>query len=174
MAGMESLPGLSAGELASRLLRACEARGVTLVTAESLTGGLIASTLSSIPGASRVLTGGFITYSAEMKSAAVGVDPHAIAAHGVVSEEVARSMAGGALACGAGPKLAIAVTGVAGPGQDADGTPAGTVHIACAVRGGPTLHRACAFGDIGREAVRARTVQHALDLALQALEAQPE
>lgn len=157
-------------DLANRLLRQCEARGLALLTAESLTGGLIAATLSAVPGAGQVLAGGFITYSPEMKISVLNVDPAVIVAHGVVSEEVARAMARGALRYGGGGSaLALAVTGVAGPGPDPGGVPAGTVHIACIVRDGPELHRAYAFGDFGREVVRRRTVRGALELAMQAL-----
>ncbi|MCC6558823.1 MAG: nicotinamide-nucleotide amidohydrolase family protein [Polyangiaceae bacterium] len=156
--------------LARRVLEACEARGMALLTAESLTGGLISATLSSVPGSSRVLAGGLVTYASELKTSLLGVDAGLIAARGVVSEEVARAMARGALRHAPRERaVAVAVTGVAGPGPSGDGTAAGTVHVGCAVLGGAETHRALAFGDAGREEVRRATVRAALELVLEAL-----
>ena len=104
------------------------ARRLTLATAESLTAGLLAATVADIPGASRVLRGGVIVYATELKTTLAGVDPQLIATHGVVSAEVARSLAlGAAERCGA--DIGIGLTGVAGPGPEA-GVAAGTVFLA--------------------------------------------
>lgn len=156
--------------LASALLTGCRRRGLWLVTAESLTGGLIAATLTEIPGSSAVVLGGAVTYSISMKVRVLGVGAEVIAREGVVSEAVARAMAEGALRLGGGePTLALASTGVAGPGPDGE-VPAGTVHVGCAASGRGTLHRACAFGELGRERVRLAAVTAALELGLEALE----
>ncbi|MCS6891018.1 MAG: nicotinamide-nucleotide amidohydrolase family protein [Rhodovarius sp.] len=154
--------------LAARLLSACSARGLSLVTAESCTGGLIGAALTAVPGSSAVVEGGFIAYANEAKSRMLGVDPRLIAAHGAVSEEVARAMAAGALAA-SGADLAVACTGIAGPGGGSAAKPVGLVHIAAARRGGVMLHRAEVFpGD--RAAVRAATVDAALALLLALLD----
>ena len=100
---------------AEALLQRCREAGLMLATAESCTGGLIAAALTAIPGSSDVVDRGFVTYTNEAKAELVGVDPAAIAAHGAVSEVVARAMAEGALARSRAG-IAVAVTGVAGPG----------------------------------------------------------
>jgi nicotinamide-nucleotide amidase len=147
---------------AERLLAACRARGLMLATAESCTGGLIAAYLTAIAGSSDVVERGFVTYSNEAKSDLLGVPPSVIVADGAVSEEVARLMARGAR-LRSGADLAVAVTGVAGPGGGSAEKPVGLVHIA-ADGGERQLHRACRFGDIGRQQVREATVTAAFDL----------
>lgn len=144
------------------ILAAMQARGLTLATAESCTGGLIAAALTAIAGSSATVLGGFVVYSNGMKTAVLGVPETVLAAHGAVSEPVARAMAEGALAR-AGADIAVSCTGIAGPGGATPGKPVGLVHMAAARMGRPTLHLARVFpGD--RAAVRAATVDAALGL----------
>lgn len=141
-----------------------EAKGLRVATAESCTGGLIAAALTAVPGSSTVVERGFVTYSNDAKAEAIGVPPELIAAHGAVSEPVARAMAEGALAR-SHADIAVSVTGVAGPGGGSAEKPVGLVHFGCARRGGPIRHVERRFGDIGRDAIRAASVIQALDLA---------
>lgn len=150
-------------ETAQTLLKRCRARGLRLATAESCTGGLIAGALTAIPGSSDVVDRGFVTYSNEAKAEMLGVPLALIEAHGAVSEQVARAMAHGAL-LHAHAELAVAVTGIAGPGGGTSAKPVGLVHIVAAMRGGAMAHEECRFGDIGRDAVREATVRMALEL----------
>ena len=136
------------------------ARGAMLATAESCTGGLIAATCTSVAGSSDWFERGFVTYSNAAKTEMLGVDAALIAAHGAVSAEVACAMAEGALKHSKA-SLAVAVTGIAGPGGATPGKPVGTVWLALARRGGATeAERLQLAGD--RAAVREQTVQHAL------------
>lgn len=145
------------------LLAALEARGLTLATAESCTGGLIAAALTAIAGSSSVVMAGFVTYSNDAKMRMVGVAEASLAAHGAVSESVAREMAEGALR-EARVDIALSCTGIAGPGGATPGKPVGLVFIGCARRGGATVVERHVFpGD--RAAVRAATVAAALRLA---------
>lgn len=142
-----------------RLAAALRARRWALVTAESCTGGLIAAACTSVAGSSEWFERGHVTYSNAAKVRVLGVDPGLIRDHGAVSEAVARAMAQGALAR-APVQLALAVTGVAGPGGGTPDKPVGTVWLAWADAhgvGAECLHLA---GD--REAVRAQTVARAL------------
>src|SRR5204863_5608309 len=134
---------------AARLLDAFRACGLRLATAESCTGGLIAALLTEIAGSSDVVERGFVTYSNAAKQENLGVAADVLAAHGAISEPVARAMAEGALAH-SHADIAVSVTGVAGPGGGSAAKPVGLVHLAAARLGGPTLHRECRFGDIGR------------------------
>ena len=138
-----------------------------IVTAESCTGGLIAGALTDVPGSSEAVFGGYITYANEAKSGMIGVDRELIRAHGAVSEQVARAMAEGALKT-SGAAVAIAVTGIAGPGGGTEGKPVGLVHFAYA-DAGKTMHMEKRFGDLGRQAVREETVKAALGLVLDGL-----
>jgi len=154
-------------ELARRLLAACETRGLLLVTAESCTGGLIAACLTEIPGSSSVVERGYVTYDNRAKVEMLGVPADTIERVGAVSEEVARAMAEGVLERG-GADLAIACTGIAGPGGATPTKPVGLVHLAVARRGRPTLHAREIFkGD--RSAIRSASVDAALELALRSL-----
>jgi nicotinamide-nucleotide amidase len=148
---------------AENLLEACRARGFKLATAESCTGGLIAALLTEIPGSSDVVERGFVTYSNEAKSEELGVPGDLIAAHGAVSEPVARAMAEGALSH-SHADLAVSVTGVAGPGGGSAAKPVGLVHLGLARRGAPILHEELRLGDIGRGPIRMATVDAALAL----------
>jgi nicotinamide-nucleotide amidase len=138
-----------------------------LATAESCTGGMVAAALTDIPGASDVVDRGFVTYSNEAKTEMLGVPAGLIAAHGAVSEPVARAMADGALARSRAA-VAVAITGVAGPGAS-ERKPEGRVHFAAALRGGPTRHLRRDYGAIGRAGVRARSTEDALQLLLELL-----
>ena len=148
-------------ELAKRVLAAADARGETVATAESCTGGLIAGTLTSVAGSSSVVDRGFVTYSNQAKSDLLGVDPALFPAVGAVSTEVAAAMAEGVLARSK-VDAAVSVTGVAGPGQS-ENKPAGLVYIGTARRGAPAKVTEFRFaGD--RDAVRHQTVAEALRL----------
>ena len=151
-------------KLAETVLAACRARGFKIATAESCTGGLIAAALTGIAGSSDVVDRGFVTYSNAAKSAMLGVSAATLDAHGAVSESVAREMAMGALEK-SGADLAVAVTGVAGPGGGSAHKPVGLVHIAVASNNGLT-HLESRFGDIGRDGVRVETVRAALRMVL--------
>ena len=154
-------------DLARRLLAACEAKDLRLATAESCTGGLIIGCLTEIPGSSAVVELGYVTYDNRAKQEVLGVPAALREQVGAVSEEVARAMAVGARER-AHVDLAIAVTGIAGPGGATPGKPVGLVHMAVAVRDRPTLHAVEIFpGD--RSAVRLATVDAALALALRAV-----
>ena len=152
---------------AARVLDACRRRGLMVATAESCTGGLVAAALTAVPGSSEVVDCGFVTYSNAAKQAMLGVPRAVLEGHGAVSRETAEAMAQGALA-GSAADLAVAVTGIAGPGGGSADKPAGLVHFAAAARDGRRLHRERRFGDIGRAAVRAHSVAEALEM-LQAL-----
>lgn len=150
--------------LAEEVLQTARSKSLKLVTAESCSGGLIAGLLTEIPGSSDVVERGFVTYSYESKSAMLGVPMAMILADGAVSERVARAMAEGALAHSLAD-VAVAVTGVAGPGGGSAEKPVGLVHMAAARQGHVTLHQEHRFGDLGRSAIRLETVQAALKLA---------
>ena len=142
--------------------------GASLATVESCTGGLVAGALTAIPGSSDVVDRGFVTYSNAAKTALAGVPEALIAQHGAVSEPVARAMAeGGARAAGA--TLAVAITGIAGPGGGSADKPVGLVHFAVAGPGRDTLNREERFGDLGRETVRLESVRVALEMLTEAL-----
>lgn len=141
--------------------------GATLAAAESCTGGLIAGAISAVPGSSEVLYGGFVTYSNAAKTAMIGVPEDLIAHHGAVSPEVARAMAEGARRA-AQTDLAVAVTGIAGPGGGSVDKPVGLVHFGIATATA-TVHVERQFGDLGRDTVRVRSVKTALEMVLDAL-----
>lgn len=154
-------------DAARDLLAAMEARGLTLATAESCTGGLIAAALTAIPGSSAVVTRGYVTYSNDAKAEELGVPAEVLARLGAVSEETARAMAEGARAR-AGVDLALSCTGIAGPGGATPSKPVGLVFIAAARLGAETRVQRHVFpGD--RTAVRAATVAEALALAARML-----
>jgi nicotinamide-nucleotide amidase len=141
------------------LRRACDRR-LKLATAESCTGGLLASLLTDVPGLSHAFERGFVTYTPEAKREMLGVPGEVLEAHGAVSKACAVAMAEGALAH-AHADLAVSITGYAEGGPE---QPAGLVHFACAARGKPTTHRVMRYGDVGRAEVRIRSLQTALGL----------
>jgi nicotinamide-nucleotide amidase len=148
---------------AEDLLAAARAKNLRVVTAESCTGGLIAGLLTEIPGSSDVVERGFVTYSDQAKEDLLDVPRDLIHAHGAVSVQVAMAMADGALRHSLA-QLAVAVTGIAGPGGGNAQKPVGLVHIATARLDGETEAQEFRFGDIGREQVRLATVAEALAL----------
>ncbi|MFN7481788.1 MAG: CinA family protein [Betaproteobacteria bacterium] len=150
-----------------RLASALAARGERIATAESCTGGLVAAACTARAGSSDWFERGFVTYSNEAKTELLGVDAALIAAHGAVSEEVARAMVAGALARSRAT-LAAAVTGIAGPGGAVPGKPVGTVWLAWGRAGALQAERLQLGGD--RDAVRAATVAQALQRLAEAAE----
>jgi nicotinamide-nucleotide amidase len=146
---------------ARRVIDACTARQLTIATAESCTGGLVAGALTEIAGSSAVVMCGFVTYSNEAKQRMLGVPPAILQQHGAVSSATAQAMAAGALAH-APVDVAVAITGIAGPGGGSAEKPVGLVHIAAAARAGARLAREERYGDIGRAEVRHRSVLMAL------------
>ncbi|MFJ5370751.1 CinA family protein, partial [Bosea sp. CER48] len=132
--------------LSETVLALCRKAGRTVATVESCTGGLVAGALTAIPGSSDVVNGGLVTYSNAAKTALADVPPALIATHGAVSEPVARAMAAGGRAR-LSADLAVAITGVAGPGGGTAQKPVGLVHFACATPAG-TEHREMRFGDL--------------------------
>jgi nicotinamide-nucleotide amidase len=146
---------------AKAVLDECGKRGLTVATAESCTGGLVAGALTEIPGSSSVVDRGFITYSNAAKETVLGVPAAILAKYGAVSAETAEAMARGALrASGAG--LAVAITGIAGPGGGTADKPVGLVHFAAAAKDGRLIVREKRYGDMGRSAVRLKSVAEAL------------
>jgi nicotinamide-nucleotide amidase len=148
---------------ATRVLDACRRHGLTVATAESCTGGLVSAALTEIPGSSDVVDRGFVTYSNAAKEEMLDVPAAVLERHGAVSRETAEAMAAGALAI-SGADLAIAVTGIAGPGGGSAEKPVGLVHFAAAARDGRHIHREKRFGDVGRSVVRAQSVAEALGI----------
>ena len=151
--------------LARAVLAAADEKSLTLATAESCTGGLIAAALTEIPGSSNAFDRGFVTYSNNAKRDLLGVPGDLIVDLGAVSEPVARSMAEGAMVM-ADVDVAVAVTGVAGPGGGTELKPVGLVHIACARKGENIVHDVFRFGDIGRSEIRLKTAAEALQMML--------
>jgi len=155
----------STSVLARSLLDLCRSRKMTITTAESCTGGLVAGALTDIPGSSDVIDRGFVTYSNDAKHAMLGVETDTLSTFGAVSKETATQMAVGALEQ-ADVDLAVSITGIAGPGGAVPGKPVGLVHFAVAARDGRITHRECRFGAIGRSAVRQRSVLEALRMLM--------
>ncbi|WP_417674664.1 CinA family protein [Roseibium sp.] len=153
--------------LAERVLSACQKKGLMVATAESCTGGLIAGILTEIAGSSAVFDRGFVTYSNEAKKDLLNVKSADLDAYGAVSEQIARQMASGALA-NSRAQIAVAVTGVAGPGGGSEDKPVGTVYFGIAVHGERAEHKHCLFSDEGREQIRALSIKTALELLLNA------
>jgi nicotinamide-nucleotide amidase len=156
-----SMSDANAEALAAALGTALMARGRRVATAESCTGGLVAGAITSVAGSSEWFERGFVTYSNDAKVELLGVTSATLVLHGAVSEETAREMAEGALAH-SHADLAVAVTGIAGPGGAVPGKPVGTVCFAWAQRAAPTAAATHVFpGD--RAAVRRASVEAALE-----------
>jgi nicotinamide-nucleotide amidase len=148
-------------DAARALLDLCRGKKLTIAAAESCTGGLLAAILTEIPGSSDVFDCGFVTYSNDAKQAMLDVPANTLATFGAVSRETAEAMVRGALAHSPAD-LAVAITGIAGPGGAMPGKPVGLVHLAAASRGGQFSHVVRQFGDIGRAPVRRESVREAL------------
>ena len=149
--------------LARLTLDEAQQRRLKIATAESCTGGLIAGLLTEVPGSSASVERGFIVYSNRAKEEMLGVPGDLIADMGAVSEPVARALAEGALR-ESRANLAVAVTGVAGPGGGTALKPVGLVHIAVARENRPIFHQALRLGDIGRTAIRRETIVTSLEM----------
>jgi nicotinamide-nucleotide amidase len=146
--------------LAQRVLREACDQGLALATAESCTGGLLASLLTDLPGMSHAFERGFVVYTNEAKTELLGVSACILEEDGAVSERAARAMADGALAR-SHADIAVSITGFT---EGASGQPAGLVHLACARQGRPTAHRRLELGDIGRAKVRIAALESALGM----------
>jgi len=155
-------------DLANALLQVCRQRGIMLATAESCTGGMIIAALTDIAGSSAVVDRGLITYSNEAKMEMLGVSAATLEAHGAVSRETVLEMAAGALARSRAG-MALAVTGIAGPGGGSPEKPVGLVWFGVALQGGPVAAELNMFADNGRDFIRRETVKHALEIGLRAL-----
>ncbi len=155
----EAFAGWGALTLGEVVVGRLEERGLTLAAAESCTGGLLASSIVQVPGASRVFLGGFVAYADQAKVEWVGVPPETLEAEGAVSRETALALAQGA-ARRAGADVGLGITGIAGPGGGTPGKPVGTVHLAWSFQG-ESHHRECRFSG-GRGDVRAAAVRMSL------------
>lgn len=151
---------------ATELVNLCIERKLTIATAESCTGGLVAGALTEVPGSSAVLDRGFVTYSNDAKQQMLGVPTETLRDYGAVSRQTAEAMAQGALAK-AKTDLAVSITGIAGPGGGSADKPVGLVHFAVVSRDGTTMHAGKRFGDIGRAQVRHKSVLQALAMLLE-------
>lgn len=162
--------GLYPGDIeqqAATIIAAYRDLGWMIATAESCTGGLIAGALTEIAGSSAVVDRGFVTYTNQAKMDLIGVSSATLEAFGAVSKETALQMAQGAL-IRSGAHVAVAVTGIAGPGGGSADKPVGLVHIALRSRRGQIDHREMRYGDLGRDQVRLATVRTALDMLARA------
>ncbi|MAQ83609.1 MAG: damage-inducible protein CinA [Maritimibacter sp.] len=157
------------GSRAETLLTLARDAGAIIATAESCTGGLIAGAITDVAGSSDVFDRGYVTYSNAAKRGMLGVQEETLVAHGAVSEEVAREMAHGAL-WRSEATLAVSVTGIAGPGGS-EHKPEGRVCFGLAQTGLAVQTQTIEFGALGRSAVRAASVDFALDLLIAALRA---
>lgn len=154
--------------LAQQIIDKAGAEGLMLAVAESCTGGMVAAALTDVPGASAVFDRGFVTYSNKAKSELIGVKPRTISRYGAVSQYVAREMATGALAH-SNADIAVATTGIAGPGGGSDRKPVGLVWFALAEKGGVVRAERRVFGSGDRNFVRIRATETALILTLRAM-----
>jgi nicotinamide-nucleotide amidase len=153
--------------LSSSLLDHCRSKNLTVVTAESCTGGLIAGALTEVAGSSDVVWGGFVSYANDAKTTLLDVSPSLIEKKGAVSEEVVQAMVAGALK-NSSADLAVAVSGVAGPGGGSPEKPVGTVWIAAGFKNKSTLTELFHFSG-SRSQVRNETVNRALQLCEKAI-----
>jgi nicotinamide-nucleotide amidase len=153
---------------AEKVVADCRAKGLTLTMAESCTGGLLASLITEVSGASDVFQRGFVTYANSAKTDMIGVPAPMIDEFGAVSGQVAEAMATGALVA-AQADLAAAVNGIAGPAGGTPEKPVGRVHISIARSDAPPTSKQFDFGDLGRSRVRLQTVANALQMIQQAV-----
>ena len=155
------------GDLAIRVASTCLARGLTIATVESCTGGLVGHVITDVPGSSAYFLGGFVTYSDGLKRAMVGVPDDVLAAHGAVSAQVALAMAAGGRER-TRADIAVAVTGIAGPDGGTPAKPVGLTYVAVADRSGANVRRHVWSGD--RADNKRRSATAALELLLELLE----
>lgn len=157
------MPSKAVAKAAKALIEFCASKGYKIATAESCTGGLVAGALTDIPGSSAVFERGYVTYSNDAKREMLGVAYAALEKSGAVSRQTAEAMAQGALRK-AHADLAVAITGIAGPGGGSRGKPVGLVHFAAAtsIGKGKRIHAEKRYGAIGRGAVREKSVLQAL------------
>lgn len=153
---------------AERIIAEAKAAGMTLATAESCTGGALASLLANAPGAGELFHGGFVVYTKENKTAALGISPKLLSERSAVCDQVSQDMAKGALER-TPADLTIAITGVAGPEPDEDGNPVGLVYLAAARRDGFITHEEKRFGDCAKDEILRATLAAALALIGKAL-----
>jgi nicotinamide-nucleotide amidase len=151
---------------AASLIATCRADGLTIATAESCTGGLLAALLTTVPGSSEVFDRGFVTYSNAAKIDCLDVSPNILENFGAVSRECALAMAAGALAHSRAT-ITLSITGVAGPDGGTPQKPVGLVHFGVARRSGAITALEHRFGDLGRDAVRFAAIAKALELLLE-------
>lgn len=151
--------------LAEELLDLARAKGIQLATAESCTGGMVSAAITDVAGSSAILDRGFVTYTNAAKTQMLGVSPDTLAAHGAVSEQVAREMAEGARRNSAA-QIAVSITGIAGPGGS-EFKPEGRVCFGITLQT-ETLTETIEFGAIGRKNVRQSARDHALRLLISA------
>ncbi|HEY0224773.1 MAG TPA: CinA family protein [Pseudolabrys sp.] len=150
-------------EAAKRLMEICKRKNLLVATAESCTAGLIAGTLTEIPGTSSVLDRGYVTYSNEAKHEMLGVGNDILKRYGAVSRETAEAMARGVMGHSR-VHLAVSVTGIAGPDGGSAEKPVGLVHFAVASRSGKLVHAEKRYGNIGRSPVRKESVLQAFKM----------
>ena len=153
---------------AKRVLELADRNDLTLTTAESCTGGLLAALLTDLPGLSHVFERGFVSYSKDAKCDLLDVERHKVESCGAVSRDVALEMAAGALKQSKAD-VALAITGFAGPAGE--GNEEGLVHFGCARKGGGMTHREEHFGAIGRDGVRKASLKVALEMMEDAIRA---
>ena len=158
--------------LADNVYKALLRRNMKLSTAESCTGGMVASAITDIAGSSQVFDRGFVTYSNSAKTEMLDVPADLIENIGAVSREVAIAMARGALD-NSNADISVAVTGVAGPTGGSPEKPVGLVHFAVAQQGKASVHNVQKFGNLCRKDIRNKSTQHALTLILAQLESEP-
>lgn len=151
---------------ARRIILEFSERGLMISTAESCTGGLIVGALTDIAGSSAVVDRGFVTYTNEAKMDLLGVNAVTLKTFGAVSQQTALQMVQGAL-FRSRADIAVAVTGIAGPGGGSPEKPVGLVHVAARNRSGAILHREMRYGDIGRNEVRLATLRTAFEMLIE-------
>lgn len=154
------------GRLAEEVLRRAARDKIMLATAESCTGGLLASLLTDIEGRSAQFDRGFVAYTDEAKAELLGIEPIDIRRHGAVSREIALAMARGAIA-GSNAGVAVSITGFAGPARPIDEE--GLVYLAACRRDGAIIHRECHFGPAGRDRTRELAVAGAMEMLIEAM-----
>jgi nicotinamide-nucleotide amidase len=159
------MPDYSNPDLVDKLFAKLEKKSWMVVTAESCTGGMIATAITEKPGSSAYFERGFVTYSNQAKTDCLGVSPETLEKYGAVSAQTAVEMAEGALE-NSKAKVAVAVTGVAGPGGGTPQKPVGLVHIGFAIRGGIAQSKAFNFNGGDRQEIRLQTTRAALQTLL--------